>query len=117
MPENQTLEGLVRQYHEAGTAWIEAKLKADLLEEDQKPYLASLQNALDDGSKSEAKLDREARGSTQYRDFIKGMVLGKAESLRKKVRFDSISMLFSAKQSEMAMEREKISKGIYHEGR
>tara|TARA_Y100000034_G_C6856633_1_gene389378 strand:- start:229 stop:519 length:291 start_codon:yes stop_codon:yes gene_type:complete len=96
---------------------VEAKLNSDQLEEDQKPFLASLQNALDDGSLSEAKLDRLARGSKEYRDYVRSMVLARAETLRKKVRYEALGNYYEAKRSEASLERSKIEKGIFHEGR
>jgi len=116
MGNGNELENLVVRYQEAGQDWIKTRLVSDQLEEDLKPYLASLMNELDDGDKSEAKLDREARGSKQFRDYVKNMVLARADTARKKVRYESLGMLWEAKRSELAMEREKLSKGIYHEG-
>ena len=113
---------VLKDYHEAGKAWVDAKLKSDSLEEDQKPLLAALMNDIDheagkNGEKvSEAKLDRLARGSKQYRDYNQGMVFAKADMLRKRVRFDAIGLYFEARRSEKAMEREMIAKGIFHEG-
>jgi len=114
--ENGSLGKFVTEYHAAGVAWVEAKLKSDQLEEDQKPFLASLMNALDDGKTSEAKLDRLARGSTQYREYVKNMVLSKAEALREKVRYDALGSFYEAKRSEKALERSKIEKGLFHQG-
>jgi len=110
------LENLVVCYQDAGQDWIKTKLVSDQLEENLKPYLASLMNGLDDGDKSESKLDREARGSKQFRDYVRNMVLARMNTARKKVRYESLGMLWEAKRSELAMEREKISKGIYDIG-
>lgn len=110
------LEKLVEEYHAAGVAWIEARLAADQLEEDLKPYLAQLMNALDDGETSEAKLDRLARGSKEFREYVRGMVTARAEAGRKKVRFEAVGMLWEAKRSQMAFEREKLAKGVFHMG-
>lgn len=132
------LENLVVKIQEAGQEWIDAKLKADQLEEDQKSFLASLMNEIDKSYKpgtlvpvdgkggirtiqpekpTESKLDRQARGSREYREYITSMCLARAEMLRKKVRYDALQSLFEAQRSTLALEREKIAKGIFHEGR
>jgi hypothetical protein len=112
----KSLEQTVIEFQAAGKDWIDAKLRADQLEEDQKSYLASLINEIDDNETSETKLERKARGSKQYRDYITAMCLARAEMLKKKVRFDALGMLFSARQSDRAYERETIKKGIFSEG-
>lgn len=106
--EVTNLERFVTEYEKAGLEWVSAKLKADLLDEDAKPFLDSLKNALDDGNTSEAKLTRLAQGSKQYRDFIKGMVLARADMLRKKVRYEGLEKLFEAKRSNLSFEKEKF---------
>ncbi len=103
-----SLENFVTEYERAGLAWVEAKLVSDLLDEDQKAFLDSLKNALDDGEKTEAKITREAQGSKQYRDFIRGMVTARAEMLRKKVRYDGLEKLFEARRSNLSFEKEKF---------
>lgn len=115
-PRISSLEKFVRDYYEAGKVWVDAKLRADQLEEDCKPYLASIENALDDGEKTEAKLEREAKGSKDFRDYVNRMVIARAEALRKKIRFEALGMLFEAKRSQKAFERETIKKGIFDQG-
>lgn len=110
------LEKMVVQLEKAGQAWVKAKLCAEQLEEDAKPFLASLQNALDDGETSEAKLERQAKGSKQYRDYIREMCLARAESLKQKVRYEGFQALFEAKRSELALDRVKLEKGVTHLG-
>jgi hypothetical protein len=113
------LEQTVIEYQQAGQEWIEAKLKADQLEEDSKNFLASLMNDFERSSTekfSEAKLDRWARGTKEYRNYIAGMCAARAEMLRKKVRFDALGMLFESRRSELSYEKEQIAKGIFHTG-
>src|SRR6266436_89451 len=93
------LEQTVIEYQAAGCEWIEAKLKSDQLEEGQKSFLAAIMNCLNPDN-SEAKLDRLARGSKGYQDYIVGMCAARADMLRKKVRFDALGMLFEARRSE-----------------
>ena len=110
------LEAVVVRMESAGRAWVEAKLKADQLDDDTKSYLASIMNELDDGKTSEAKLDRLARGSKEFREFIRSAAIARSAMLNKKVRYDGEQSLFEAKRSEYAMEREKLAKGVHHLG-
>lgn len=112
-----SLEKTVIEYQQAGKAWVDSKLISDQLEEDQKSFLASLVNELDDDKTSETKLERKARGSKQYRDYVTNMCLARAEMLKKKVRFDALGMLFESRRSELAFEREGIKKGIFESGK
>jgi hypothetical protein len=113
------LEAVVTEWKAAGDAWIEAKLKADTLEEDAKSFLASIINELEEKESekiSEAKLERLARGSKEYRQYIFGMCVARADALKKKVRFDALEKLFDARRSEKAFQRETVKQGIYHQG-
>ena len=113
------LEAVVTEWKAAGDAWIEAKLKADTLEEDAKSFLASIINELEEKEPekiSEAKLERLARGSKEYRQYIFGMCVARADALKKKVRFDALEKLFDAKRSKRAFERETVKQGIFHQG-
>ena len=117
--EQTALEKLVVEIQDAGQEWVEAKLKSDQLEADEKNFLAALMNDLEKGfdKVSEAKLERLSRGGRQYRDYTTGRVLAQAETNRKKVRYESLLNLWEAKRSELAMERAKLEKGIFHIGR
>ena len=113
------LERLVVDVQESGQAWVKAKLKADQLDEDAKPYLASLENEIEAQEKdsiSEAKLERLAKGSQQYRGYIREMCLARGEALKKRVRYEGLQALFEAKRSEFSLEKVKIEKGIFHTG-
>jgi hypothetical protein len=113
------LENVVTEWKAAGDAWIDAKFAADQLEEDAKSVLASIVNELEgrtEGKVSENKLERLARGTSSYREFISRMCAARAEALRKKVRFDALEKLFDARRSQLALERSKIEKGIFHIG-
>ena len=109
---DSAFERLVKQINDAGMEWVEAKLKADQLEADQKPFLSAIKNSIDDGDTSEAKLDRLALGSKEYRAYAASVCTAQAEMLRKKVRYESFQSLFEAKRSQGALERAKIEKGI-----
>ena len=113
------LENLVKQINEAGLAMVEAQLKASQLADDEKNFLATLMSDLEkaiDEKTSETKLERMARGSSEFRDYVRGRVLAQGEAQRLRVRYQSYQSLFEAKRSELALEREKISKGIFSQG-
>jgi hypothetical protein len=112
------LEALVTQINKAGQEWVEAKLKSDQLEADEKNYLAALINELEKAfdKVSETRLERLARGSAEFRAYVTGRIIAQAETNRKKVRYEAAQNLFEAKRSLMALEREKIAKAIYHTG-
>lgn len=114
--DEQNLERFVVEYEKAGRDWVEAKLVADQLEEGCKPYLDSLRNEIDNGEMTEAKIERLARGSKQYREYVFNMCCARAEALRKKVRFDALDKLFEARRSQLAYERDVIKKGIFSRG-
>lgn len=120
MAEFGELEKLVVQIHGAGQAWIDSKLAADQLDRDEKNFLAMLMNALEDNAKeklAESKLERLARGSKDYRDYVTRMCIAKAEAQRKQVRYENLQALWETKRSELTFERAKIEKGIFHQGR
>lgn len=105
---NLSLSDLVIQLEKAGHDVVDAELKASQLKEDQRPFLAALMNQLSDTKSGEAKLDRLARGSNQFRDFNNGMNLAKAEAAHKRVRYENLARFYEAKRSELAMERERM---------
>jgi hypothetical protein len=120
-PDSSNLERLVVEIQVAGQEWIEAKLKSDQLDDGEKNYLAALMNSLDDAMKgtkiSESKLERLARGSPEFGNYVIGKVTAIAETGRKKVRYEALQNLWEAKRSELSFERVKIERGIYHEGK
>ena len=111
------LEKLVDDIQQAGYAWVEAKLLSDQLDDDIKPFLASIMNDHDDNKRSEAKLDRLARGSNSFRKYIEKAAVARAETLKKRVHYDSLQSLFEARRSQFALERAKVEKGIFATGR
>jgi hypothetical protein len=111
--DEQKLDKLVKEIQDAGMAWIEAQLEARQLEADTKPFLASLMNAL---TGSEAARDREARGSKEFREYVKNANLAWAKAKRLEVRYENLKVLLDARRSELAMKRAKIEKGIFDRG-
>lgn len=119
-PEITGLERLVVEIQEAGQEWIESKLKSDQLEDGEKNFLSALMNSLEEamaGAKiTESKLERLARGSPEFGQYVIGKVTALAETSRKKVRYEALQNLWEARRSELAFERAKIEKGIFHIG-
>lgn len=113
---SKDLTDWAREIQTAGLLWVEAKFKADQMDEDCKPFLCSLKNALAEDGLSEAKIDRLAQGSKEYREYITGMVTARAEALRRRVKYDSLQMAFEAERSKFSLEKTKIEKGIFDRG-
>lgn len=102
------LEQRIVKAEKHGETWAELHAKWLQLDEDKKSFLSSLINDLDDGDMSEAKLERLARGSKAYRDYVAGLAIAKGEELRAKVRYDNARDLFEAARSAESTEREKL---------
>ena len=114
----KTLTELIQNIDSTGLAWVEAKFLADQLESDEKPFLSSLMNGLAKNSGlSETAIKRLAMGCTEYRDYVRNMVTARAEANRCRVKYETAQNSFDAARSEMALERSKLEKNIYHEGR
>lgn len=115
---DSTLERLVVEIQEAGQAWVEARLKSDQLEADEKNFLAALMNELERGfdKVSEAKLERLVRGSKEYRNYVTGRTMAAADTGRRRVRYEALQNYFEAQRSIFALERAKIEKGIFDKG-
>ena len=112
------LERTVAAFRAKGLAYCQANLEAEILKEGKENVLAGLINDLRkaDPKMSEAQLKTEATGSIVYRDYVYGMVMARGKALRAKVEWESIEKLFSARQSDAAMLREQLSKGVYYAG-
>lgn len=108
---------LVEEIEMAEVAWIDAREKSDLLSEDQRSFLDSLKNDLDDGTLSDAKLTRLAQGSKDYRQYVVGMVLAKSATLRAKAKQNKLEREFEARRSIGAYERAKMERGIIGVGK
>lgn len=118
--EPTNLEKLVVEIQTAGQEWIEAKLRSDQLDDGEKNYLAALMNGLENEMKgqkiSESKLERLARGSAEFGAYVDGKCKAIAETGRKRVRYEAMRDYWEAQRSQLAFERAKIEKGIFHAG-
>ena len=108
MAELSILEKRVVAAERYGREWAELHATWLQLDETKKSVLAGLMNDLDDGNTSESKLERLARGSKDYRDYVNNLALAKGAELRAKVRYDNARDLFEAGRSAESTEREKI---------
>lgn len=96
---------------ELGEKWADLHAIVMQLEEDKKNYLAALINDLEAGhanTVSETKLERLARGSKQYRDYIRNMCLAKGEELRARVKYENARDFFEAGRSQESTAREQM---------
>src|SRR6188508_2360773 len=112
-------DAALAKQHDAGIAWANAKLIADQLEEDAKPFLDSLQNRIDqdaNGEHSEAKLKRMAQGSGEYRVYLKGMCEARAAANRARLEYDAAIAWFEGRGSKLGLIRANIEKGIFERG-
>jgi hypothetical protein len=110
-PERTELERLILFAQEEGQKWASLYEIALQLEEDRKNYLAALMNDLEGqhgNTMTEAKLERLARGSKQFREYVKNMCIARGEELRAKVRYTNSLNLFEAGRSKETTEREKM---------
>lgn len=99
------LEKRIVRAEKLGQQWVNAVEIYDQLEESRKNVLADLQNALDDGYKSESKLEREARGSNEWKQFVKNLVTAKAAMLRLKVTYEAAVAYYEAARTAEASRR------------
>ena len=97
-------ESLGQKWAEIHQIWLQ-------LDEDKKNYLAALINDLEaahSNAVSEAKLERLARGSKEFREYVKNMCIAKGEELRAKVKYENARDYFEAGRSQESTEREKM---------
>ena len=102
------LEERIHQAEALGQKWATIHESWLQLDEDKKNYLSSLMNDLDDGEKSDVKLERLARGSKQFRDYVRLLCIAKGEELRAKVKYENARDLFEAARSKEATSREQL---------
>jgi hypothetical protein len=106
--ERTELEQRIIYAEQLGEKWAGIHETWLQLDEDKKNYLSSLMNDLDDGDKSESKLERLARGSKQFRDYVRLLCIAKGEELRAKVKYENARDLFEAARSKEATAREQL---------
>lgn len=106
--EPTELEKRIIAAEKLGQKWVDLHQTWLQLDEDKKNYLSSLMNDLDDGGTSEAKLERRARGSKEFREYIKNMCIARGEELRAKVKYENAGDYFEAGRSHESTEREKM---------
>jgi len=115
--EDPVLEELTAAIDETDTAALQAEAIALSLKDHKELFLASLKNELADGIKSEAKIDRLAKGSKQYEDHITATCLATTEAKSRRSKYIRLKVKLELLRSVMASERAKINAGIYHQGK
>lgn len=104
------LEKRVVRAQELGQKWAALHETWLQLDKDEKNYLAALMNdiAAREIGLSESKLERLARGSQEFRDYVRRVCVAKGEELRAKVRYENARDFFEAARSLEATERAKM---------
>ena len=104
------LEKRVIHAQDLGQKWAELHELWLQLDRDEKNYLASLMNDLANTTEglSETKLERLARGSVQFRQYVQRVCIARGEELRAKVRYENARDYFEAARSLEATERQKV---------
>ncbi len=110
MAELSPLEQRIVTAERYGEEWARKYEQWMQLDETKKNYLASLMNDIskEAGEMSEAKLERLARGSKAFQEFITNLCIAKGEELRAKVRYENARDYFEAGRSHESTEREKM---------
>ena len=116
------LEKLVLSIQKAGDEWLESRLLSDQLDADEKNYLAALMGGIEkaqfDGQKvSDAKLERIARAMPEFREYVRTRVAAQIKTLKLKNRYDNLGSLWESKRSDQSLEKEKIARGLFENGR
>ncbi len=106
--QRSELEKRIIFAEEAGRKWAEIHQIWLQLDSDKANYLAALMNDIDDGQMSDKKLERLARGSKAFRDYVKNTSIAKGEELRAKVKYENARDYFEAGRSQESTEREKM---------
>lgn len=112
-----SLESLSYLIEEKGKEWNKFKQAAERLDELRKILLAEIQNkeeliAITGGAPkapSETKLERLARGSSEFKIHAESVVTAKKGANDTFMEYEALKNLFDAKRSEMALERARAS--------
>jgi len=102
------LERRIIRAETLGQDWVNQLATYRQLEEGKKSVLADLQNSLDDGDTSEAKLERQARGSKEWKEFIRNLCTAEAAMLRAKVKYDCSVAFYEAARTAEASKRVEL---------
>jgi len=111
MTERTKLEKRIIAAAKAGEEWANRYETWLQLDSDEKSFLAALMQDIKktkEGKVSVAELEMEARASTQFREYLKGLSIAKGEELRAKVKYENARDWFEAARSQESTEREKM---------
>lgn len=102
------LETRILRAEKLGQEWAKADEVFYQLDETKKSVLADLMKDLDDGDTSEAKLERLARASKEWKEHVSRLAIAKGEMLRAKVRFEAATAWYEAARTTESTNRVKM---------
>ena len=116
-PKMTELEKRIVAAQKAGQAWAVADGRYFLLDETKKSVLADLMRESDvEGNTSEAKLERMARSSDEWKKFVAGLAAAKTAALSARVRHESLIAWYEAERTKESTRRTEIARGLFSEG-
>ena len=108
MTERSELEKRIIRAENLGQDWVNKHEVWLQLDEAKKSVLSDIVKDLDDGEQSEVKLERLARASKQYREYINNLSLAKGAELRARVKYDCAMQWVDAGRTAEATARAKM---------
>ncbi len=121
------IEQIIQDIRIAGTNWANAECDweqlKDLTKELRENKLADLKTniALQNKTKlSESELERKARTTIVYQDYVKEIYKARAEARKNQIKcralYEAAKARYELARSHMSLKRSKINQGIFHEG-
>jgi len=97
---------LSEQFRLAAKDWVDKDSAASMLEETKSAVLSQRMAALGDMAVSKAEL--QVKASTEWREFVEGMVRARTSANLAKVKLEWIRLKFNEWQSEAATKRAEM---------
>lgn len=107
MPHSELEKRIIRA-EKLGEEYAERDALYYQLDETKKSVLADLMKDLDNGDTSEAKLERMARATKEWRDHINNLALAKGQMLRARVRYEAAVAWYEAARTAESTNRVKM---------
>lgn len=107
-------DNLIYQIEQTGIHYVQLLQVSNRLEELKKIVIAKLKRKHETGriKCAQATLEMLAYSDPEYQKHIEMMFNAQAETDKAKLHYEALKNLFDAQRSHMAMQREKLSKGI-----
>jgi hypothetical protein len=102
------LEEIVHIANKIGLEFVEAKRKAEHFSMLKPTVKARIMIRLDDGTLSEAKLQRLTETDPEYLDFLEQLSEAKREADKLRIRYESYKNLFEAKRSMLSYQKAEL---------